>query len=331
MRTEHVAIFAVILLGMLPLADSLSSIYTSLNGAGCTNPHGFDNCISGLHKDYEVCMSGPGDLAMKAGCQSTLTCSYHNCWISNCRNELNGCAYQYYAFQAANQCGISNIEGFPAPAGAPGGCSCPIGQVLEAQNYYWDKMDECYNFADTEAKISCLCCAYSGSVSAYYGLCPGYVARDADLIDDTSGILFNLAINFPGWKCQNDYHQCQTVYGMVNPPTGKYLNVNSHLPSGTLSPTIIPTTKKTKSTTKHTTSKSTKAASTHKTVKSTKATSAHHSAKTTKAGTTHSIAKTTKITTTHHSAQNPKATTTHSIAKTMKTTTTRHSAKPTRA
>ncbi|KAK9365198.1 hypothetical protein V1509DRAFT_571490 [Lipomyces kononenkoae] len=329
MRVEHVAICAVTLLGILPLVESLSSIYTSLNGAGCTNPHGFDTCISGLQKDYEICMSGPGDVAQKAGCQSTLTCSYHNCWTSDCRNELNGCAYQYYAFQAADQCGVSNIEGFPAPAGAPGRCSCPIGQVLEDQNYYFGEMEDCYNLADRQATINCLCCAYSGSVSAYYGLCPGYDAGDADLINVTSAIVFNLDINFQGWQCPDDYHRCQTVYGMVNPPAGKYLNVNSHLHSGTLSPTIVPTTKKTMSTTKHTTSKSTKATSTHKTtVKSSKATTTHHSAKTTKAETTHSIAKTTKIATTHHSAQNSKAKTTHSIAKTMKTTTTRHSAKP---
>ncbi|KAK9489301.1 hypothetical protein V1508DRAFT_68511 [Lipomyces doorenjongii] len=331
MRAENVAIFAVTLLGMLPVAHSMSSIYTSLNGAGCTNLHGFDNCISGLHKDYEICMSGPGDLAQKAGCQSTLTCSYHNCWTSNCRNELNGCAYQYYAFQAADQCGVKNIEGFPAPAGAPGRCSCPIGQVLEAQNYYFGKMDDCYNLADKQAKINCLCCAYSGSVSAYYGLCPGYDAGDADLIDVTSAIVFNLDINFQGWQCPDDYHRCQTVYGMINPPAGKYLNINSHLPSGTLSPTIVPTATKAKSTTKHTTSKSTKPTSTHKTVKSTKATSTHHSAKTTKAGTTHSTAETKKITTTHHSAKTTKAATTHSTAETKKITTTHHSAKTTKA
>ncbi|KAK9372469.1 uncharacterized protein V1513DRAFT_460593 [Lipomyces chichibuensis] len=297
MRPEHLAVFVFTLLGMLPLADSLSSIYTSLNGAACTDPQGFDKCISGLHHNYETCISGIGNEAAQEGCQSSLTCSYHNCWLSNCRNELNGCAYQYYAFQARDRCGVMNIEGFPALAGAPGGCSCPIGQVLEHQRYYFNKMDECFNFADKESTIDCLCC---------------YKAKDDDLIDVVDSVKFALDINFPGWQCRNDYRQCQTLYGMESPPTGKYLNVNSHLPSGTLSPTIIATTTKTKSTAKPTTAKHTTAkpttakTSTHKS-STTQATSAHHSSKTSKAGTTHSITKTTKATPTCHCAKTTKA------------------------
>ncbi|KAK9236355.1 hypothetical protein V1525DRAFT_220619 [Lipomyces kononenkoae] len=232
---------------------------------------------------------------------------FHNCWTANCRNELNGCAYQYYAFQAADQCGISNIEKFPVPRGAPGDCSCPIGQVLEDQSYYFVKMDDCFNFADKDDAINCLCCAYSGSISAYYELCPGYDADDSDIINATSSILFALDINFPGWKCPGDYHRCHTVYGMVDPPSGKYLNVDSRLPSGTLSPTIISTTKTAKSTTKHSSAKTTtkhssaKTTSTHKTVKTAPATSAHHSSKATKtSATTHRIAKTTIPATTRH-------------------------------
>lgn len=138
-----------------------------------------------------------------------------NCALEYCWNRVYGCEYQKTAYNLVTICGEVEIENpsasasttasasatsstsvsqsiddvyseagvpyFPAPADAPGACSCNLVSAFEAVTLVFDGAENCAGGEDNTDPLlneTCGCCAYSGAYSAFYQVCPDTSAQD---------------------------------------------------------------------------------------------------------------------------------------------------------
>ncbi|KAK9331238.1 hypothetical protein V1520DRAFT_88641 [Lipomyces starkeyi] len=290
----------------LVIAQVYSDAYLSTKCLGGQQNGKFDQCIeSTVWAGYQCTVSpdnydkiyGPGGNIWYCNCLQLS--SYFTCWQDFCPGGVNGCAYQFYAARFVYEYNCSAIlpKYFTAKVGAYGGCSCPIGLVqysiasnmAAAHDICQPLLDNVPHAGNKRAAylsaLNCFCCANSGAVSSYYGLCPGYPESDehslveaaqnrmVDVVD--IGLEYGVRFDPPSsFRC-SDYSLCKSAFGIDNPPAGKFLDLYGILPSGSKVPSA--TTRRPRSTTSHTTtitssqSKASKASS--KTTMSSKSTS----------------------------------------------------------
>jgi hypothetical protein len=146
-----------------------------------------------------------------ASCTTTCVCpaygAWLNCALSHCWNQVYSCEYQNLAIHAVGSCsgagrGRGNtkdtdnyIPSVPAPANAPGACSCDISFVLYRHATSKVGADGCAARiangtlkGDAGAnKDSCDCCAASEAVSAFYNTCPGTSPNSVPYWNQTIG------------------------------------------------------------------------------------------------------------------------------------------------
>lgn len=96
--------------------------------------------------------------------------------------QVYECEYQEYAIQYISQCpsGATEIPFFPPPRGAPGSCSCNLGELYLAVNASEIEGAECVTSVGNAAlsnvgndpvttankEEACVCCGESGAISA---------------------------------------------------------------------------------------------------------------------------------------------------------------------
>ncbi|KAJ5325266.1 uncharacterized protein N7506_008368 [Penicillium brevicompactum] len=99
-------------------------------------------------------------------------------------SQVYSCEYQDTVMDFVSSCTNPNREGlpyWPVPDDAPGSCSCNLGKIDLKESQISDHITQCANNETNLAQFSevedinnygkaCLCCAYSGIISAYIGL-----------------------------------------------------------------------------------------------------------------------------------------------------------------
>lgn len=149
------------------------------------------------------------------GCACELYTQQLNCALEHCWNRVYGCEYQKTAFNHLTICDAADppsasasasaaassststtltsqqindvyseagIPYFPAPADAPGACSCNLASAFEAMTLVFMGLDNCAgNSSDPDPSQTCGCCAYSGGYSAFYQVCPDTSAQDVGI------------------------------------------------------------------------------------------------------------------------------------------------------
>lgn len=158
-----------------------------------------------------------GDLDPFETCWAECSCELYseqlNCALEYCWNQVYGCEYQKTALNVVNICADSStfeadnststdpadstdddspieelvgsyyakagVPYFPAPADAPGSCSCNLVSAYTAVTLQIYAGSECAS-NDTTGSISqtCGCCVYSGAYSALQQICPDTSAFD---------------------------------------------------------------------------------------------------------------------------------------------------------
>ncbi|PMD22762.1 hypothetical protein NA56DRAFT_73956 [Hyaloscypha hepaticicola] len=147
------------------------------------------HCTNGTCTDVDDCFTS--DVA----CAKLTVCVAYTEWIgcalNHCWNRVYNCEYQHLAIRAMENCPIADQlpPYVPAPAGAPGYCSCNIGFVF-AERLKMNRPDapgellQCTNTiaslkaggscepnCDNEDRI-CRCCADSSATSTFFNTCP---------------------------------------------------------------------------------------------------------------------------------------------------------------
>jgi hypothetical protein len=113
--------------------------------------------------------------------------SWFNCALTSCWNQIYSCEYQNLAMHAHENCpgagvgplNTDDVDGYipysPAPANAPGGCSCDISFVYYRHYTATANAKVCearVTNGSSEAVDRCRCCAASEQVSSFYNTCP---------------------------------------------------------------------------------------------------------------------------------------------------------------
>ncbi|KAF7594760.1 hypothetical protein BBP40_008467 [Aspergillus hancockii] len=177
----------------------------------CVDPSGFEECYENAEMALASCINNNcaggskgcadscgGDTAcMQAKCPSLGIDCIHacecvrsldhiDCAATSCWNQVYSCEYQQTAYDLLDSC--VNLEAnaipfFPPPDNAPGGCSCNLGRIFQAQSLANNQLNECadnmtalnQHGAYKETQIYgdiCLCCAQSSIMSSIWDMCP---------------------------------------------------------------------------------------------------------------------------------------------------------------
>ena len=185
----------------------------AFNSSRCADPPGFDSCwnradanaiatfkahcTNGTCTGVNDCFTSDVACAKLTVCVAYtewIGCALNHCWnrvsnpayfpVNSLQNKVYNCEYQHLAIRAMENCPIADQlpPYVPAPAGAPGYCSCNIGFVF-AEHLKMNRPDapgellQCTNTiaslkaagtcepnCDNEDRI-CRCCADSSATS----------------------------------------------------------------------------------------------------------------------------------------------------------------------
>ncbi|KAJ5342802.1 hypothetical protein N7541_011926 [Penicillium brevicompactum] len=184
------------LVSLLPLA--LSEKVGYFESSSCADPKGFASCYEDIvDVRYTTCVNencGGGGEACAKSCGGSISCMNQKCpglgidCVNACECERSAlyidCADTVMDF--VSSCTNPNRDGlpyWPVPDDAPGSCSCNLGKIDLKESQISDHITQCANNETNLAQFSevedinnygkaCLCCAYSGIISAIWDTCP---------------------------------------------------------------------------------------------------------------------------------------------------------------
>jgi hypothetical protein len=79
--------------------------------------------------------------------------------------QVYSCEYQSLAVTFLTYCPAVDIPFFPAPADAPGGCSCNLGDVFYDVNNFSNATCANEPTLDTDKTLACTCCEESAALT----------------------------------------------------------------------------------------------------------------------------------------------------------------------
>ncbi|KAJ5604367.1 hypothetical protein N7510_009521 [Penicillium lagena] len=235
------------------LSRALAQNATTITSAGCVDPSGFTACINAAADKEATCINAAGSDVVVLACGLAKEVDEMLCYMSDCWNKIYSCEYQYlvssYLLQHTTEV---SVPFFPAPANAPGGCSCNMGDVLVNATTSISLIEsKCssYTFSSSTKLSECQCCALSAALSAYvalaylplpkyvlnhflnrfYGICPTTdmsqlnIERLTEKVREYSSIV---------GSCPNlDASICLDQFGIGSADHGTYVDI-ANLPSG---------------------------------------------------------------------------------------------------
>ncbi|KAI5357270.1 hypothetical protein Slin14017_G122790 [Septoria linicola] len=186
----------------------------------CIDSRGYEACAAPIVDTFSKCQNDArGDTDAVSGCavagsQLFLNCAYENCWnIVGHGSQLPAdhgliksfqaysCEVQELAVAAVWSSPITpSLPYFPAPADAPGRCSCNLEEVVVAfGGSAGGGLSNCFNSLASSSSADaisngldgCTCCAQAGAYSGLFSICP-----DVDpkfLLQNLPGAEFALA------------------------------------------------------------------------------------------------------------------------------------------
>ncbi|EEA23607.1 hypothetical protein TMatcc_002480 [Talaromyces marneffei ATCC 18224] len=205
---------------------------TTPDPEGCVDPTGFASCLTNANTTAIQCANQPNANVTACDVQELvdeMLCYYGSCW-----NKVYTCAYQYLTSEyllAINRDHIQSAPFFPAPANAPDGCSCNLGNSLINATLNHDTLYTCWAMNNQTQSHECQCCVYSAAVSASYGICPG---TDKNILGVPILIQEGQANIAANGSCDAlTYDVCYGQYGIPTADNGTYVDVNNLPPNQT--------------------------------------------------------------------------------------------------
>lgn len=155
----------------------VATAVVQLTTTGCSDASGLQTCLNAVTASTSKCLTQADADASQletVSCGCTNYISSYNCYASHCWNRVNECEYQSYIIEYLTNCPTAKtpVPYFPTPNGAPGACSCNVGQVYEAITGSIAQGTACVknqNGGDAYTNVQriqgCECCEVSGAIS----------------------------------------------------------------------------------------------------------------------------------------------------------------------
>ncbi|CRG89956.1 hypothetical protein PISL3812_06996 [Talaromyces islandicus] len=206
---------------------------TTPSASGCVDWATMSSCLAEAETSLATCIAASGgsdDVVVACGWQDDINKML--CYQSSCWNKAYSCEYQYLvSYYKVQRTVDEKIPFYPAPDNAPGGCSCNLGEVETNATASLNKVESCSNYTgslDATDLLTCQCCAWSASVSAFYGICPNTSLDGLGIISFAASVASYE--QFSG-SCAGLTSEKCLKYDIGSADNGKYIDPAS-LPAG---------------------------------------------------------------------------------------------------
>ncbi|GAB7354895.1 hypothetical protein MBLNU459_g5531t2 [Dothideomycetes sp. NU459] len=117
---------------------------TTISSAGCVAPSDFEDCLNGAVTSETQCVAEfeGGGAEETADCGIIYYIDQMQCYMESCWNKVYSCEYQALVFEYQSERALTvpeEVPFWPAPDGAPGGCSFPRARAsvnVELASFY---------------------------------------------------------------------------------------------------------------------------------------------------------------------------------------------------
>ncbi|RPB16141.1 hypothetical protein P167DRAFT_542403 [Morchella conica CCBAS932] len=230
-RKSLLVLSGVVVLGIIDVCHAAD--VTKISSTGCVDKAGFEKCLADAVDAEAACIkTTSGDASLIVGCGYGNQINQMNCYMSSCWNKIYSCEYSALAAQYTTDRDLMTPEPipfWPAPANAPGACSCNIGEaVVNSTQVYLESIGCISTYQNVPDLFGCTCCSFDGALSALYAICPnnnpdylGYADYYKAIKDYESQL--NLGTCAEAISGSN----CVSKWGIDPPAGGKFLDPDS--------------------------------------------------------------------------------------------------------